>query len=87
MDSIPNITPVVRALAAAAPSLSVCLRALHEQPPAFGSLRELEPNRSETAARLVESDDRCFFGAFFHRLNRAKSGDLENRDNRSRLPN
>lgn len=43
---------------------SVRLRALHEQPPAFGSLPETEPNLSETAARLIESDDRCFWGAF-----------------------
>lgn len=43
---------------------SVRLRALHEQPPAFGSLPEAEPNLSETAARLAESDERCFFGAF-----------------------
>jgi ribosomal protein S18 acetylase RimI-like enzyme len=42
----------------------VRLQALHEQPPAFGSLPEDEPNLSETAARLAESDDRCFFGAF-----------------------
>jgi RimJ/RimL family protein N-acetyltransferase len=42
----------------------VRLRALHEQPPAFGSLPEDEPNLSKTAARLAESDDRCFFGAF-----------------------
>jgi ribosomal protein S18 acetylase RimI-like enzyme len=43
---------------------SVRLCALHEQPPAFGSLPEDEPNLSDTAVRLVESDDRCFFGAF-----------------------
>jgi ribosomal protein S18 acetylase RimI-like enzyme len=43
---------------------SVRLRALQEQPPAFGSLPEDEPNLSETAARLVKSDDLCFFGAF-----------------------
>ena len=42
----------------------VRLLALHEQPPAFGSLPEDEPNLSEIAARLAESDDRCFFGAF-----------------------
>ncbi len=42
----------------------VRLCALHEQPPAFGSLPEDEPNLSETATRLAESDDRCFFGAF-----------------------
>lgn len=42
----------------------VRLQALHEYPPAFGSLPEDEPNLSETAARLAESDDRCFFGAF-----------------------
>jgi RimJ/RimL family protein N-acetyltransferase len=42
----------------------VRLQALHEQPPAFGSLPEDEPNLSETAERLAESNDRCFFGAF-----------------------
>ena len=42
----------------------VRLLALHEQPPAFGSLPEDEPNLSEIAARLAESDERCFFGAF-----------------------
>lgn len=42
----------------------VRLRALHEQPPAFGSLPEDEPNLIETAERLAESNDRCFFGAF-----------------------
>lgn len=42
----------------------VRLLALHEQPPAFGSLPEDEPNLSELAARLEASDDRCFFGAF-----------------------
>jgi len=39
-------------------------RALHEHPPAFGSRPEDEPNLAETAAKLAESDDRCFFGAF-----------------------
>ena len=43
---------------------SVRLLALHEQPPAFGSLPEDEPSLSEIAARLAESGDRCFFGAF-----------------------
>lgn len=43
---------------------SVRLQALHEQPPAFGSLPETEPNISETATRLVASDERCFLGAF-----------------------
>jgi RimJ/RimL family protein N-acetyltransferase len=43
---------------------SVRLQALQELPPAFGSLPEDEPNLSETAARLRESNDRCFFGAF-----------------------
>ncbi|MBC7972308.1 MAG: GNAT family N-acetyltransferase [Verrucomicrobia bacterium] len=43
---------------------TVRLSALREQPPAFGSLPEDEPNLTETAARLIESDDRCFFGAF-----------------------
>lgn len=42
----------------------VRLHALHEQPPAFGSLPEDEPNLSATATRLAESDDRCFFGVF-----------------------
>jgi RimJ/RimL family protein N-acetyltransferase/SAM-dependent methyltransferase len=42
----------------------VRLQALHEYPPAFGSIPEDEPNLSETAERLVASDDRCFFGAF-----------------------
>lgn len=44
--------------------LSVRLFALHEQPPAFGTLPEDEPNLSETAVRLAQSNDRCFFGAF-----------------------
>ena len=43
---------------------SVRLQALYEQPPAFGSLPEVEPDLSETAARLAKSNDRCFFGAF-----------------------
>jgi RimJ/RimL family protein N-acetyltransferase len=43
---------------------AVRLRALGEQPPAFGSLPEEEPNLSETAARLAQSNDRSFFGAF-----------------------
>ena len=42
----------------------VRLGALCEQPPAFGSLPEEEPTLSETAARLAQSDDRSFFGAF-----------------------
>lgn len=42
----------------------VRLSALSEQPPAFGSLPEEEPNRSKTAVRLAQSHDRCFFGAF-----------------------
>lgn len=42
----------------------VRLRALQEQPPAFGALPEDEPTRSELVQRLVASDDRCFFGAF-----------------------
>lgn len=67
MESPPNISPVsVRLLTPSDAEAyhSVRLRALHEQPPAFGSLPEVEPNLSETAARLVESDERCFFGAF-----------------------
>lgn len=43
---------------------AVRLRALRENPPAFGSLPDDEPNLSETGTRLAESDDRCFFGAF-----------------------
>ena len=42
----------------------VRLHGLHEQPPAFGSLPEDEPNLFETAERLAKSDDQCFFGAF-----------------------
>jgi ribosomal protein S18 acetylase RimI-like enzyme len=41
----------------------VRVAALHEHPPAFSSLPEDEPNLIETARRLVESDDRIFFGA------------------------
>lgn len=56
----------IRVLSAAAAKSyqSVRLLALHEHPPAFGSLPEDEPNLAEIAARLIESDDRCFFGAF-----------------------
>lgn len=43
---------------------SVRLCALHEQPPAFSSLPEDQPNPSETAVSLVRRDDHCFFGAF-----------------------
>lgn len=43
---------------------SVRLLALHEYPPAFGSLPEFEPDLAETAMRLTANDDRCFFGAF-----------------------
>ncbi len=67
MESLQEISPFsVRVLtpADAEAYRSVRLCALHEQPPAFGSLPEVEPNLSETAARLAESDDRCFFGAF-----------------------
>ncbi len=42
----------------------VRLHGLNEQPPAFGSLPEEEPNLSETTAKLAPSDARCFFGAF-----------------------
>ena len=42
----------------------VRLQALHEHPPAFGSLPEDEPNLTKTAARLAQSDDQCFFGSF-----------------------
>lgn len=43
---------------------AVRLRALEEVPPAFGSLPQDEPDLVQTRARLVASDDRCFFGAF-----------------------
>lgn len=43
---------------------NVRLQALHEHPPAFGSLPETEPSLAETAAKLAESNDQCFFGAF-----------------------
>lgn len=42
----------------------VRLLALHEHPPAFGSLPEDEPNLSEIAEKLAASGERCFFGAF-----------------------
>ncbi len=42
----------------------VRITALEEDPPAFGSLPEDEPNLTATAARLTQSDNRCFFGAF-----------------------
>jgi RimJ/RimL family protein N-acetyltransferase len=67
MAALQNISPLsVRVLtpADAETYRSVRLCALHEQPPAFGSLPEVEPTLSETIARLSESDDRCFFGAF-----------------------
>ncbi len=60
-------TPIsVRSLGAsdAEAYLVVRLHGLDEHPPAFGTLPEEEPSLDETAARLVESDDRCFFGAF-----------------------
>lgn len=40
------------------------MRALYEQPPAFGALPEDEPGLAETRERLRESLDRCYFGAF-----------------------
>ena len=43
---------------------AVRLRALRELPPAFGSLPADEPDLAATAARLLESEERCFFGAF-----------------------
>lgn len=43
---------------------AVRLSALRELPPAFGSLPADEPDLAATAARLQESDERCFFGAF-----------------------
>ncbi len=50
---------------------SVSLRAprngSNEEPPAFGSRPQDEPNLAETAERLAASDDRCFFGAFHDR--------------------
>jgi RimJ/RimL family protein N-acetyltransferase len=67
MKSLPEMSSInVRALtpADAEAYRSVRLSALHEQPPAFGSLPENEPNLSETAVRLVESNEGCFFGAF-----------------------
>ena len=67
MESPPVIAPVrVRLLTAADAEAyrDVRLRALHEQPPAFGALPEEEPALAETATRLTETDDRCFFGAF-----------------------
>jgi ribosomal protein S18 acetylase RimI-like enzyme len=42
----------------------VRIAALQEEPAAFGSRTEDEPNMAETAERLAASDDRCFFGAF-----------------------
>jgi ribosomal protein S18 acetylase RimI-like enzyme len=42
----------------------VRVAALEEDPPAFGSRPEDEPNLAATATRLAQSDDRCFFGAF-----------------------
>jgi ribosomal protein S18 acetylase RimI-like enzyme len=42
----------------------VRLQALHEHPPAFGSIPADEPSLVDTAKRLVASDDRCFFGVF-----------------------
>jgi RimJ/RimL family protein N-acetyltransferase len=67
MEPLQDTNPVdVRVLvpADAEAYRSVRLCALREKPPAFGSLPEVEPSLSETAARLLESDDRCFFGAF-----------------------
>jgi RimJ/RimL family protein N-acetyltransferase len=43
---------------------TVRLCALREDPPAFGTIPEDEPDLSETGARLAAGDDRCFFGAF-----------------------
>ncbi|MFG6102924.1 GNAT family N-acetyltransferase [Leptothoe sp. EHU-05/26/07-4] len=67
MQSFQDIRSVsVRALTSANAEAyhAVRLSALCEQPPAFGSLPEDELSLSETAVRLAESDDRCFFGAF-----------------------
>lgn len=63
-SSTPQVRVRVLVPADAEAYRSVRLQALQEQPPAFGSLPEDEPDLSETAARLGESDDRCFFGAF-----------------------
>ena len=42
----------------------VRLAALNEEPAAFGSRAEDEPNVADTAERLAAGDDRCLFGAF-----------------------
>ena len=62
----PTLPIGVRLLTSADASsyLSVRLRALREEPPAFGSRPEDEPDMLETVARLTASDERCFFGAF-----------------------
>ncbi len=44
--------------------LSVRMRALRERPLAFSSLPENQPGLAETMARLAESQERCFLGAF-----------------------
>lgn len=59
-----NISTRVLTPADAEAYRSVRLCALNEWPPAFGSLPNMEPNLAETAVRLAESEDRCFFGAF-----------------------
>ncbi len=67
IDPQHRITPIsVRLLTSADAEAyrSVRLQALQEQPPAFGSLPQDEPNLSEVAAQLSASDERSFFGAF-----------------------
>ena len=61
-----DVAPVLRVLCPgdAEAYRAVRLRALREWPPAFGSLPGDEPDLAATAARLRESDERCFFGAF-----------------------
>ena len=64
----PDDTPslVVRVLTAddAGAYRPLRLRALEELPPAFGGLPADEPDLPGIAARLPETADRCFFGAF-----------------------
>ncbi|WP_299410852.1 GNAT family N-acetyltransferase [Acaryochloris sp. IP29b_bin.148] len=68
MDDIPiieaSISTRVLTPADAEAYRSVRLCALHERPPAFGSLPETKSNLAETAVRLAESQDCCFWGAF-----------------------
>lgn len=64
LQDIRSVSVCVLTPAAAEAYHFVRLSALREQPPAFGSLPEDEPDLSETAIRLAQSDNRCFFGAF-----------------------